>query len=58
MWAKLTTGAALPDSQLVRAQARASSSVVLTDAHVPAIATTPADADRIFITAGAIDVAN
>ncbi|MDC8770512.1 3-hydroxybutyrate oligomer hydrolase family protein [Roseateles albus] len=58
MWAKLTTGAALPDSQLVRAKARASASVPLSDAHVPAIAATPAAADSIVITAGAIDVAN
>jgi hydroxybutyrate-dimer hydrolase len=58
MWAKLTTGAALPDSQLVRAKARASASVPLSDAHVPAIAATPAAGDQILITAGAIDVAN
>lgn len=58
MWAKLTTGAALPDSQLVRAKARASASVPLSDVYLPAIAAMPAAADQILITAGAIDVAD
>lgn len=58
MYAKLTTGANLPDSQVIRATARASAEVTLTDAHVPPIAATPAAANQIAVTAGNIDVAN
>ncbi|MBT9492873.1 MAG: D-(-)-3-hydroxybutyrate oligomer hydrolase, partial [Paucibacter sp.] len=53
MWAKLTTGAALPDSQLVRAKARSSSSEVLSDAHLPPISAKPDAPAQIVITAGA-----
>lgn len=58
MYANLTSGAALPASQVVRATARASAAVKLTDTNVPAIATTPAGADQIAVSAGAIDVPN
>nr|WP_316642213.1 3-hydroxybutyrate oligomer hydrolase family protein [uncultured Roseateles sp.] len=58
MWAKLNSGTALPDSQVVRARARSSAAAVLSDANVPAIAAVPAAADQIAITSGGIDVAN
>ena len=58
MYANLTTGAALPVSQVVRAKARTSAAVALTDANVPLIAATPLAADQIAVTAGAIDVPN
>ena len=58
MWAKLNNGTALPDSQVVRAKARASAATVLSDANVPAIAAVPLASDQIAITAGGIDVAN
>lgn len=56
MYAKLSTGAALPPSQVVRATARASMAAVLTDANVPAIAATPAAGDVITIGSGTIAV--
>jgi hydroxybutyrate-dimer hydrolase len=58
MWAQLVNGTALPESQVVRATARASAATVLTDAHVPAIAAVPAAGDRIAVSAGVIDVPN
>ncbi|TDP72420.1 3-hydroxybutyrate oligomer hydrolase family protein [Roseateles toxinivorans] len=58
MWAKLNNGTALPDSQVVRAKARASAAAVLSDANVPAIATTPTAGDQITLGSGTIDVPN
>jgi len=58
MWAKLNNGTALPDSQVVRAKARASAAAVLSDANVPAIAATPAAGDQITLGSGTIDVPN
>ncbi len=58
MWAHLDKGQALPESQLVRAKARTSATTPLTDANLPAIATTPAADAMIKVTAGAIDVPN
>ena len=58
MWAKLNNGTALPDSQVVRAKARASAATVLSDTNVPAIAAVPLASNQIAITAGGIDVAN
>jgi hydroxybutyrate-dimer hydrolase len=56
MYARLATGAALPPSQVVRAQARASAAATLTDANVPPIAATPAAGDTITLGAGSIAV--
>ena len=58
MYANLTSGAALPGSQVVRATARSGPAAVLTDANVPPIAATPSDADRILVGSGTIDVPN
>lgn len=58
MYANLTTGAALPASQVIRSKARASATATLTDANVPPIAAVPAVADQIAVTSGAIDVPN
>lgn len=58
MYAKLTTGAALPPSQVVRAVARASAADPLTDANVPAISATPAATDVITVGSGTISVPN
>ena len=55
MYAHLTTGASLPPSQVVRAQARASAVAFLTPANVPSISASPG-ANAITIGAGAIDV--
>jgi hydroxybutyrate-dimer hydrolase len=56
MYARLAIGAALPPSQVVRATARASSKATLNDGNVPSIAATPAAADAIVVSAGAIVV--
>ncbi len=56
MYVKLTTGAALPPSQVVRAVARASASDTLTDANVPPVAAAPAAADTITVGSGTISV--
>ena len=56
MWAKLTAGTALPPSQVVRSVARTSAAATLTDANVPAIAASPAAADRIAVAAGSTAV--
>lgn len=58
MYAHLTTGAALPPSQVVRSVARTSAAAVLTDANVPQIAAAPAAADAITVGAGSIAVPN
>lgn len=58
MYAHLTTGNALPASQVVRAVARASATAKLTDSQVPPIATTPTASDQIAVGAGTIDVPN
>lgn len=58
MYSNLTTGAALPGSQVVRATARSGPAATLTDANVPPIAATPSGADRIQVGAGTIDVPN
>ena len=50
MWSHLTTGAALPVSQVVRTTPRATSATALTAANVPAIATAPAAGDQIVMT--------
>ena len=50
MWSHLTTGAALPVSQVVRTTTRATGATALTAANVPAIATTPAAGDQIVMT--------
>jgi hydroxybutyrate-dimer hydrolase len=50
VWSHLTTGAALPVSQVVRTTPRATSATALTAANVPAIATAPAAADQIVMT--------
>lgn len=50
MWSHLTTGAALPVSQVVRTTTRATSATALTAANVPAIATAPAAGDQIVMT--------
>lgn len=58
MHANLSTGAALPESQVIRAKARSGPAATLADANLPAIAATPAAADRIAVGAGSIDVPN
>lgn len=58
VYANLTAGTMLPASQVVRAKGRASAAATLTDANVPALATEPAAADRIVVSAGVIDVPN
>ncbi|WP_310460262.1 3-hydroxybutyrate oligomer hydrolase family protein [Sphaerotilus sp.] len=50
MWTHLTTGAALPVSQVVRTTPRATSATALSAANVPAIATAPVAADQIVMT--------
>ncbi|MEY4753734.1 MAG: hypothetical protein RJA44_1409, partial [Pseudomonadota bacterium] len=49
MYAHLTTGTALPPSQVVRTTPRASSATALSASNVPAIATSPVVADRITL---------
>jgi hydroxybutyrate-dimer hydrolase len=56
MYARLSTKAPLPPSQVVRAMARSSAAAPLTDANVPHIAFQPASGDRIEIREGAINV--
>ena len=56
MWAKLTSGTALPPSQVVRSMARASAAATLTAANVPPIAANPAAADRIAVASGSAAV--
>ncbi|MCR5868539.1 D-(-)-3-hydroxybutyrate oligomer hydrolase [Aquincola sp. J276] len=56
MHSRLTTGAALPPSQVVRATARASAAATLSDAQLPPIAATPAAADTISVGPGTIAV--
>ncbi len=56
MYARLTTNASLPPSQVVRAVARASATSTLSDTNVPAIAATPAAGNAIAVSAGAIAV--
>jgi len=58
MWERLDKGTPLPESQLVRAKARASATAPLTDANLPAIAATPGASELISVSAGAIDVPN
>lgn len=59
LWARLTNGAALPPSQVVRTTPRglpAGAATPLTAANVPRIAATPAAADAITTSAGVINV--
>jgi hydroxybutyrate-dimer hydrolase len=56
MYARLTANAPLPPSQVVRAMARSSAAVTLTDANVPQIALQPAAGNRIEVSEGAIAV--
>lgn len=59
MYAHLSTGAALPASQVVRTVSRggvAGSAPALTDANIPAIATLPAAANAIVLAPGVISV--
>lgn len=56
MYNHLTTGAALPPSQVVRAQARASAATPLTADNVPPISANPAPGNGITIGAGVINV--
>jgi hydroxybutyrate-dimer hydrolase len=59
LWARLKDGAPLPPSQVVRTTPRglpAGAAPPLTTANVPKIAATPAPADAITVSAGAIDV--
>jgi hydroxybutyrate-dimer hydrolase len=56
MYAHLTTGAALPPSQVVRALARTSAVATLTDANVPPIAAAPIAANLITVGSGSIAV--
>lgn len=58
MYASLSTGATLPDSQVIRATARSGTAAPLTDANLPPIAATPTAANRIAVGAGSIDVPN
>lgn len=61
MWTKLTAGAALPPSQVVRTTPRGGTpgaAPAITTANVPKIAATPAAGDAITVTAGAISVPN
>ncbi|MEJ6003149.1 3-hydroxybutyrate oligomer hydrolase family protein [Paucibacter soli] len=58
MWARLDKGTPLPESQLVRAKARASAASPLTDANLPAIAAAPGAGELISVSSGAIDVPN
>ena len=59
MYAHLSTGAALPASQVVRTVPRGGkpgSAPALADANLPPIAATPAAADAIVLTPGVISV--
>jgi hydroxybutyrate-dimer hydrolase len=56
MYAHLSSGAALPPSQVVRTTARASSSATLTVANVPAIASAPPAADQILVSGSTLNV--
>jgi hydroxybutyrate-dimer hydrolase len=56
MWNHLTTGAALPVSQVVRTTARATSATALSAANVPAIATAPVAGDQIVMTGTTLKV--
>jgi hydroxybutyrate-dimer hydrolase len=61
MWARLTTGTALPPSQVVRTTPRGGTPGLappITTANVPRIAATPAPADAITLSAGVINVPN
>jgi hydroxybutyrate-dimer hydrolase len=56
VWNHLTTGAALPVSQVVRTTPRATSATALTVANVPAIAAVPAAGDQIVVTGTTLKV--
>jgi hydroxybutyrate-dimer hydrolase len=56
MWNHLSTGAALPVSQVVRTTPRATSATAITAANVPAIAATPAAGDQISFGSGALRI--
>lgn len=59
LWAHLTTGAALPPSQVVRTTPRGGApgaAPALTTTNVPKIATTPSAANTITLGSGTIDV--
>jgi hydroxybutyrate-dimer hydrolase len=58
MYANLTSGAALPPSQVVRATARSAPQATLVDANLPVIAASPATGSQINVTGGNIDVPN
>lgn len=59
MWAHLTSGTALPPSQVVRTTTRggtAGAAPAITAANVPAPSTAPAGADQISVTGGVLRV--
>lgn len=56
VWNHLTSGAALPVSQVVRTTPRANSATALTVANVPAIAAVPAAGDQIVVTGTTLKV--
>jgi hydroxybutyrate-dimer hydrolase len=59
MWAKLTSGAALPPSQVVRTTPRGGTpgaAPAITTANVPPISATPGSADAITATAGSSSI--
>jgi len=61
MWAHLKSGAALPPSQLVRTTPRGGTpgaATPITAANVPAIATSPAPADRIILSGSTMTLPN
>ena len=58
VYANLTTGTALPPSQVVRTTTRANNTVVITTSNVPLIAATPAAGDAIGVIATTVNVPN
>jgi hydroxybutyrate-dimer hydrolase len=56
VWSHLTTGAALPVSQVVRTTPRATGATAITAANVPAIATAPVAGDQIVMTGTTLKV--
>lgn len=61
MWSHLTSGTALPPSQVVRTVPRggtAGAAPAITAANLPAISITPAIGDQITVNNGAVNVPN
>jgi hydroxybutyrate-dimer hydrolase len=58
VYANLTSGTALPPSQVVRTTTRASNAEVITSHHVPNFLATPAAGDAISVTATTVNVPN